>query len=61
MRIQPYLNFDCDCAEAFRHYARVLGGDVEIQTNGESPAADQIPESQGDRVMHARLTIGDQA
>lgn len=60
MKIQPYLNFDGDCAEAFRHYAQVLGGDLEIQTYAESPAADQTPESQGDRVMHARLVVGDQ-
>lgn len=60
MKIQPYLNFDGDCAEAFRHYAQVLGGELEMQTNAESPAADQIPESQGDRVMHARLVVDDQ-
>jgi PhnB protein len=38
----------------------VLGGDLDIRTNAESPGADQIPESQGDRVMHARLVVGDQ-
>ena len=60
MKIQPYLNFDGDCADAFRHYAQVLGGDLDIRTNAESPGADQIPESQSDRVMHARLVVGDQ-
>lgn len=60
MKIQPYLNFDGDCGDAFRHYAHVLGGDLDIRTNAESPGSDQIPESQGDRVMHARLVVGDQ-
>jgi|SRR5690554_1785204 len=60
MKIQPYLNFDGDCAEALRHYADVLGGELHITTFGESPGGDQMPESERDRVMHARLSVGDQ-
>jgi PhnB protein len=29
MKIDPYLNFDGQCAEAFQLYERVLGGTIE--------------------------------
>jgi uncharacterized glyoxalase superfamily protein PhnB len=29
MRIDPYLNFDGQCAEAFAVHQRVLGGKIE--------------------------------
>lgn len=61
MQIVPYLNFDGNCAEAFRLYERVLGGRIEaIMTHADSPIAAQVPPSWGDRVMHARLVVGDQ-
>ena len=61
MQIVPYLNFDGNCAEAFRFYERVLGGRIEaILTHGDSPIAAQVPAEWADRVMHARLTVGDQ-
>jgi PhnB protein len=61
VQIVPYLNFDGNCAEAFRFYERVLGGRIEaILTHGDSPIAAQVPAEWADRVMHARLTVGDQ-
>jgi PhnB protein len=59
MRFDPYLNFDGDCAEAFRHYADLLGGELDISTYGETPGSEEIPADQRDRVMHARLVVGD--
>jgi PhnB protein len=59
MQIVPYLNFDGTCAEAFRRYAEILGGELSIQTHGESPIAGEVPESWHGRVLHARLDIGD--
>jgi hypothetical protein len=59
-QLNPYLNFDGNCAEAFRFYEEVLGGKIEmLQTQGESPMADQVPPGQEDLVMHARLVAGD--
>jgi PhnB protein len=58
--ITPYLTFDGTCREAFEAYARILGGEIElIQSYGETPMAAHAPADQRDRVMHARLRVGD--
>jgi PhnB protein len=60
MQFDPYLNFDGKCAEAFRYYEKVLGGKIEfMMTNGESPMAATMPADEHERVMHARLAVGD--
>ena len=62
MRIDPYLNFDGNCRDAFRFYERVLGGKIEMmQTHGDSPMKDQTPREWHDKVLHARLTVGNAA
>ncbi|MFS8532496.1 VOC family protein [Sphaerobacter thermophilus] len=61
MKFTPYLNFNGTCAEAFRFYAELLGGEiVESTTFGETPAAAHVPADFQDRVMHAVLAVGDQ-
>ena len=61
MQVNPYLNFDGKCAEAFRFYEQVLGGRIEMmQTHGESPIADEVPREWRNRVLHARLVVGDE-
>jgi PhnB protein len=61
MQISPYLNFNGQCAEAFRTYERVLGGKITfMQTHGESPMADQVGPDWQDAVMHVSLAVGDQ-
>jgi PhnB protein len=60
MQINPYLNFNGNCREAFDHYARVLGGKIEfVQTFGESPMASETPPDKKNHVMHESLRIGD--
>jgi PhnB protein len=60
MDLTTYLTFNGKCAAAFRFYERALDGHIEMMmTNGESPAADQMPPDQHNRVMHASLRIGD--
>lgn len=59
MQVHPYLNFNGDCAEAFRFYERLLGGTLEMQTHGESPIAGDVPSEWHDRILHARMTVGD--
>lgn len=54
----PYLNFDGTCAEAFRFYHRLLGGELHLMTHGDSPIADQVPDAMRDRVLHARIEAG---
>lgn len=61
MKITPYLNFDGQCAEAFRFYEQVLGGKIEaMSTYDKSPMAEQVPPGWESRVLHTTLRIGDQ-
>jgi PhnB protein len=61
MKLSPYLNFNGRCAEAFKFYERVLGGTiVTMQTHGNSPMADEVPPEWRERVLHARLEVGQQ-
>jgi PhnB protein len=55
MQLTPYLNFDRQCAEAFRFYHQVLGGELRVQTHGESPMKEHTPPDWHDAVLHARL------
>ena len=60
MKLNPYLNFNGNCADAFRTYARVLGGkDLHIMTYRDSPMVGQVGENEKDMVVHARFTAGD--
>lgn len=59
-QLDTYLTFDGTCAEAMRFYERTLGGKLEtLMTHAESPMADQTPPGSADRIMHARLVVGD--
>jgi len=61
MQLSPYLAFKGDCAEAFAFYERLLGGKIlMMMTHAGSPAADQTPPEWLDKIMHARMAIGDQ-
>jgi len=61
MQLTPYLAFNGDCAEAFKFYEQLLGGKiVMMMTHAGSPAADQTPPGWEDKIMHARLQVGDQ-
>ena len=53
----PYLNFNNQCAEAFRFYHQILGGELTIQTFGESLIKDHVPSELHNLVFSARLII----
>ena len=56
--MNPYLNFNGNCREALDHYQQVLGAKLLFQhTWAESPMADQMPEGQGDAIMHATSPV----
>jgi PhnB protein len=60
MKINPYLNFNGKCAEAFDFYAKVLHGkDLHVMTFRDSPMAGQVPDNEKDMVVHARFQAGD--
>ena len=44
MQLNPYLNFNGQCEEAFKTYEKCLNGKIEfIMTHEQSPMADKIP------------------
>jgi PhnB protein len=60
MQIQPYLFFDGRCEEAIEFYRRTLGAEViMLMRFKDSPEPASRPQDAGDKVMHARLQIGD--
>lgn len=56
IRMNPYLNFQGDCREAFDLYARVLGAEISfLITMGESPMANQVPAECHNNICHICL------
>jgi PhnB protein len=60
MNINTYLAFNGNCGEAFKFYEKSLGGKAELMKYGDSPMADQTAPDFKDKIMHARLQVGDQ-
>jgi len=61
MKLTAYLNFPGTCREAFEFYAKSLNGEIVMMlTHGDSPAAEHAPPNWQDKIMHARLMVGDQ-
>jgi len=60
MELNSYLLFDGHCEEAFKFYERALGGKkLELMRMSEVPASNQMPGSNPNHIMHARIRIGD--
>jgi PhnB protein len=60
MQLNPYLMFNGRCEAAFKFYERCLGGKiVAMLTHAETPIADQVPSEMRDKIIHARLVVGD--
>ncbi len=60
MNINPHLNFNGQCKEAFEFYEKVLGGKIAFSmTWGEMPdgAVDQLPPEARGRIMHIALKV----
>ena len=60
MQLNAYLNFNGQCEAAFRFYEQVLGGKILTMTRFEStPMAQQTPPEMRNKIIHARMQIGD--
>ena len=60
MHLTTYLNFNGDCAEAFRFYEEHLGGKiVTIMTHGQMPDPGNVDPDWKDKVLHARIDLGE--
>jgi PhnB protein len=61
MQLNPYLFVKGDCKEAFTFYEKVLRGKIiAMMTHGETPAAEHTTPEWQDKIIHARMTFGDQ-
>jgi PhnB protein len=61
MQLNPYLFFNGQCEEAFKFYADCLGGQIEaMMSHAGTPAEEHVPAEWRDKIMHARLSVGDQ-
>ncbi|MCB0666201.1 MAG: VOC family protein [Saprospiraceae bacterium] len=56
MRISAYLTFAGNCLEAMQFYQKCLGGELVIQTIGESPFSDKMPRQMRASILHCTLT-----
>jgi len=58
-KLNSYLNFDGNAEEAFNFYKSIFGGEFMggVMKMGEMPGAENVPESEKNRVMHVALPI----
>lgn len=54
--INAYVGFNGACREAMNFYKNCMGGELIIQTIGESPMAANFPAEMKDKVLHSSLT-----
>lgn len=60
MQLNPYLTFNGQCEAAFKFYERCLGGKIEaMMPHAGTPAEEHVPVEWRDKIMHARLAVGD--
>lgn len=60
MKMHAYLMFDGQCEAAFKRYAEIFGGNLEMMRYADSPEDMEVPAEYQQRVMHVCLTVGDQ-
>ena len=59
--INPYLFYDSNCEAAFKFYEKTLGGKIEaMMRNEEGPPEMQSAPERKHKIMHARMSIGNQ-
>lgn len=57
--INPYLNFNGNCEQAFAFYKSVFGGEfLDFQRFKDVPAEAQLPAIEAEWIMHVSLPIG---
>lgn len=56
--IHTYLTFNGNCREAMTFYKDCLGGELVLQTIGESPVSAEIPAFMRSFILHSSLTKG---
>jgi PhnB protein len=61
MQLNPYLTFNGNCEQAFKFYEKVMGGKIiAMHTHEGTPMAKHVSAEWQKKIIHARLTIGDE-
>jgi PhnB protein len=61
MQLNPYLNFNGQCEEAFQFYQQCLGGKLEAMVPHEgTPAAEHVTPEWRKKILHAQLNVSGQ-
>ena len=61
MQLNAYLTFNGQCEATFKFYERCLGGKIVAMMPHEgTPVAEHVPAEWRNKILHARLTVGDQ-
>jgi len=59
MQLNPHVNFNGNCEEAFKFYEKHLGGKIEVLMRYEgTPAMGMTPADWKNKVIHGRIAIG---
>jgi PhnB protein len=56
--LNAYLVFNGQCQEAMSFYRSCLGGELILNTVGDSPLAAQMPAARHDEIIHSMLSSG---
>lgn len=54
-QLNSYLTFSGNCREAMNFYKDCLGGELTIQTIGDSPLSDKMPREMKESIVHSTL------
>ena len=61
MQFNAYLLFNGQCEEAFKFYEKCLGGKIiAMMTHKGTPAENAVPAEWKNKIIHARMIVGDQ-
>lgn len=58
IKLNPYLNFEGNCEEAFNHYKKVFGGEFSYFSRMSDMENEEFPEEDKNLIMHVSLPIG---
>jgi PhnB protein len=60
IKLNTYVNFAGNCAEAFRYYEAHLGGKIGMMmTHAQIPDQSRLSPEWREAILHARIVIGD--
>ncbi|UII32744.1 VOC family protein [Fulvivirga ulvae] len=58
-KLVTYLTFNGNCREAMIFYQNCFGGELYLQTIGDTPEAEKLPREVRDYILHASLDGND--